>query len=413
MQPRLVMGLGGTVDYEIDWDPAVLEGLVERYGITPDELDDSVPVVDERSLVRSVLGFVAAGRGGERFVSDSAVLERFSARFPRRVTLGGTPVRAAMAMLALGVRSTVHLVSVDDHVRRLLPAEIGYVCSAERDTTDPHLIVQFAAGARVRVGEVTLVASHPNRLIYANDPPNRELVLSEELGPLLADADVFVVSGFNVIQEPEVLSDRLRRVRELTRVVPSHGVVLYEDSGFHRPELTAEVRDRLADAVDVWSMNEEELQAYLARPVDLLDVADLAAALAEVHRIVPAATLVVHTRFHSVARGPQAARWAEALRGGITMATTRYRCGDDFTAADYAATAGLPPHPDGARVARSLPSASEVPVVCVPAFLLDVDRPTTIGLGDTFVGGFVAALASEVGHGRGATTVEAPVTSPG
>ena len=28
-----------------------------------------------------------------------------------------------------------------------------------------------------------------------------------------------------------------------------------------------------------------------------------------------------------------------------------------------------------------------------PAYALDVPRPTTIGLGDTFVGGFLAALA--------------------
>jgi ADP-dependent phosphofructokinase/glucokinase len=32
-------------------------------------------------------------------------------------------------------------------------------------------------------------------------------------------------------------------------------------------------------------------------------------------------------------------------------------------------------------------------VRCVPGFALDVTHPTTAGLGDTFVGGFLAALA--------------------
>jgi ADP-dependent phosphofructokinase/glucokinase len=34
-------------------------------------------------------------------------------------------------------------------------------------------------------------------------------------------------------------------------------------------------------------------------------------------------------------------------------------------------------------------------VHCVPGFALDVAHPTTVGLGDTFVGGFLASLARE------------------
>jgi ADP-dependent phosphofructokinase/glucokinase len=32
-------------------------------------------------------------------------------------------------------------------------------------------------------------------------------------------------------------------------------------------------------------------------------------------------------------------------------------------------------------------------VRCIPSFALDVENPTTVGLGDTFVGGFLAAVA--------------------
>jgi sugar/nucleoside kinase (ribokinase family) len=34
-------------------------------------------------------------------------------------------------------------------------------------------------------------------------------------------------------------------------------------------------------------------------------------------------------------------------------------------------------------------------VRCVPGFALDVAHPTTVGLGDTFAGGFLAALAGK------------------
>jgi ADP-dependent phosphofructokinase/glucokinase len=36
-------------------------------------------------------------------------------------------------------------------------------------------------------------------------------------------------------------------------------------------------------------------------------------------------------------------------------------------------------------------------VECVPGYALDVVNPTTVGLGDTFVGGFLAELALK-GH---------------
>ncbi len=195
-----VLGLGGTVDYEIAWDSAVIEDLVDDYAIRADELDARIPVVDERSLVVTLLAFLRDGVGGERFVASSDIVEVFAARFDTRITLGGTCVRAAIAMRSLGLTSLVHLVSIDDHVRALLPEGVEYVSSASADSTDPHLIVQFAAGAAVRRGELELVAPHPNRIIYTNDAPNRELVLSDDLGTALGDASG--VPGLGLQHDP-------------------------------------------------------------------------------------------------------------------------------------------------------------------------------------------------------------------
>lgn len=386
---KLVLGLGGTVDYEIVWDSRVLESMVAEFGVRAAELDARRPIESERDLLVTLLAFVRDGVGGERFVASSDLIEAFAARFRKAVTLGGTCVRAAIAMRALGIDSTVHLVSIDDTVRRLLPAGVEYISSAREDTLDPHLIVQFGAGARVSAGDLDIVAPHPNRIIYANDPPNRELVLSDELGATLRDADVFMFAGFNVIQNPGVLEQRLQSLRRHMHHLPPHAIAFYEDAGYHLPELSLRVRDTLLDVIDVYSLNEDEMQAYLGRTVDLLDAEDLRRALDELHELIPARVLVVHTKFFSLARGAEAERYRAALRGGILMASTRYRCGDGFTADDYAHTATLPEHPGGVRIAREL----EGWAVCVPAFVLDVPNPTTIGLGDTFVGGFIAALA--------------------
>ncbi|WP_019137686.1 ADP-dependent glucokinase/phosphofructokinase [Cellulomonas massiliensis] len=397
MSTRFVLGMGGTVDYEIRWDPAVLEALAAEHGVGPEDLDLHAPVESVRDLVRSVLAFVRDGVGGERYVASSALVETVAARFDKAVTLGGTCVRAAIAMDALGVPSTVHLVSIDDTVRRLLPASVDVVSSAEHDSLDPHLIVQYPAGTRVRLrgaeGETELVAPHPNRIIYANDPPHRELRLAADLPEALGGADVFLVSSFNVIQDPRTLDERLEQLHAAMRSLPPGALVVFEDAGYHVPELSLRVRDEMARSVDVYSLNEDELQAYLRRPVDLADPRDVAQAVGELRTLVPAPTLVVHTKYWALAVGERAESFRASLVGGITTASTRYRLGDGFTAADEAATRSLAPSATGTTVVRGLAELLPDAVVEPALDLTRVAAPTTIGLGDAFVGGFLAALA--------------------
>lgn len=393
MAENLVLGLGGTVDYEIAWDSSVIEGLVEEYDIHASELTTSIPLDSERDLVVVLLGFLRDGVGGERFVASSDIVERFAARFDKRITLGGTPVRAAMAMEVLGVRSTVHLVSIDDNVRRLLPPGCTYICSAVEDTTDPHLIVQFPQGARIRSGDVDLCSPYPNRVIITNDPPNRELVLSDQLSEVLSTAGVFLISGFNVIQDPAVLAARLDSLREHMTHLPARALVFYEDAGYHIPGLSHQVRDALVGSVDVYSLNEDEMQAYLGRTLDLLDPDEMARALDELAVLIPAPTLVVHTKHWSLALGDGAPGYASALTGGITMASARCCYGDNFTEEQYASVASFPMNAGGAEFARAIEPTMGGGVRCLPAFVIDVASPTMIGLGDTFVGGFIAALA--------------------
>jgi hypothetical protein len=391
----IVLGLGGTVDFEVRWDAEVLQRLVDEYGIRRDELDASAPIVDERALVIVILAFLATGSSGERFVESSATIERFAERFETAVTLGGTGVRAGIALNSLGIPSVQHLVSIDDNVRRLLPDSTRYISSATRDTLDPHLIVQYPAGTRVRVGDAELVAPRANRLIFANDPPNREMLLSSELPMTLETADVFLVSGFNTMTDEALLRDRLDTLSMALEHLPADALVFYEDAGFYHRDFAHIARKRLLPRIDVYSMNEDELQEYVGRTVDLLDPADVARALDAAHAVIPAPALVVHTSGWAIAVGPEATRYRSALESAVRMAATRYRLGDGHTAADFAATAGLPRHPGGAAVVAHV--ERELSAAGVPAYVADTDTPTTIGLGDTFVGGFLAApfLAAE------------------
>ncbi|WP_211239539.1 ADP-dependent glucokinase/phosphofructokinase [Jiangella gansuensis] len=394
MNERVVLGLGGTVDYEIAWDGPTIERLVLEHDIRAGELSTSVPIDSERSLLITLLAFVRDGVGGERFVASSDIVTALADRFDTRVTLGGTCVRAALAMATIGVGSTVHLVSIDDHVRRLLPPDISYLCSAAKDSLDPHLIVQFPAGARVRANGLDLCAPHSNRLIYVHDPPNRDLRLHSGLGDALARADAFLISGLNSIQDPAVLTERLRELRGFAGRLPAGALTFYEDAGYHVPEIAAAARDGVLGLVDVYSMNEDELQERIGRTVDLLDPAQVVRAAKELSAAVPAPVVVVHTKYWSIALGPDAGRFEDALRGGIALASARYLAGDDLTAADYRAVAHRPPHPGGAAVVEAVHAAFGASARGVPAYVLDTAHPTNIGLGDTFVGGFLAALTT-------------------
>ncbi|WP_226532177.1 ADP-dependent glucokinase/phosphofructokinase [Microbacterium paraoxydans] len=389
---KLVLGLGGTVDYELRWDSAVFDRLARVHGVRRHELTAANAIVDERSLLVAILALVAAGTGAERFVASSDVIEAFSAHFDYDVTLGGTGVRAGLVLDSLGIPSLQHLVSIDDNVRRLLPPGVSYVCSAPGDTLDPHLIVQYPVGARVRLIDAEILAPSANRLIFANDPPNRDMHLAAELGEELATASVFLVSGFNTMQDRVLLERRLDELVHAMESLPDDALVFYEDAGFYTRAFSETVRARLLPRIDVYSMNEDELQEYLGRTVDLLDPAAVIRALDEIRAVIPVPALVLHSRYWAMAVGPAAERHRAALESAVRAAATRYRLGDGFTAAQAEETSALARHERGAALVAAVEHA-RAEVVGVPAFALDVEHPTTIGLGDTFVGGFLAVHA--------------------
>ncbi len=391
MSESLVLGLGDNVDYEIEWDGRVLSELAEEYGIREEELDVLKPVEDERSLVVSILSFLKSGTGGERFVQSPEVIERFAKRFKNKITLGGTPIRAAIALAKLGYTAALHFVTMNEHVRRLMPPGCPFVCSCDGENAYPHLIVQFSEGACMETSLFSIRAARPNRIIYDNDPENVEMKLSEDFSKFCPDARVFLISGFNAMQSALLLETRIESLLRIMRKLPDDAVVYYEDGGFFDDQLRAVVRHGLEEKIDIHGMNEDELQGYLGRKVDLLDEAQVSSALGDILGLIGTRSVVVHTRYWAAACGRNAASLQPALAGGIALATTRFRFGDDFTLEDYRNTSRLSDEAEGAafsaRLREMMPDA-----MCVPSKKVEEKRVTTIGLGDAFVGGFLAAL---------------------
>ena len=78
--------------------------------------------------------------------------------------------------------------------------------------------------------------------------------------------------------------------------------------------------------------------------------------------------------------------------GGVTMATTRFRHGDDWTVENYQEIGSLPPGAAGARFAAAIAALLRDRVCCIPVAQVEQANATTIGLGDAFVGGFLPEL---------------------
>lgn len=392
MSERIALGFCNNVDYEIVWNAEVLDNLVNRYRIRADEPDAQVTIHTERDLLISILGFMQTGQGGERFVSGSNILERFASRFDKKVTLGGTSVRAAIAMRKLGYRSALHLITQNDHVRRLIPQDSPYVCSNERDSIFPHLIVQFDAGDRVKASDIDIGAGRPNRLIYHCNADRLAMRIAPEFADFCLEAKVILVAGFNAMQSKALLLQRLSEVMQLLERLPRDASVYLEDGGYHNPSFRKLIYGSLGSRIDVYSMNEDELQSHLKREIALDDATQVRQALNDLHDVIPAATLVLHTRHWAIAHGKGASRYADALRAGVTMATARFRYGDDFTRTDYDDIANRAPNAAGAEFTRWFNASSRDSAVCVPVADVEQAKATTIGLGDAFVGGFLPAL---------------------
>ena len=109
-------------------------------------------------------------------------------------------------------------------------------------------------------------------------------------------------------------------------------------------------------------------------------------------RLVPVPVTVLHTRCYALVVADDPGSWLPVLEGGVVMSGTRYLRGDGMTARDLRDLAATGRRSAiGTTVVDAL-SAPGSGVRGVPAFDLDVASPTTIGLGDSFIGGMVAAL---------------------
>jgi hypothetical protein len=392
MDKKIAVGLGNNIDYEIQWNKRVVEEQIRVLGIRDKEISCISRIKNLKDLVISILFHMRNDTGGEFYCEKIEDLLAFADLFQIKVTLGGTSVRAAVAMDKLGIPSFAHLVTNNRDVQRLLPESCSWICSNEQESCYPHLIIQYPKECAIEANDIRISTSRPNRLIYVHDPDNENMLLDPRLSCRLANTDILLLSGFNSIHDRSLLKKRLIELRSVMDLLPGRARVFYEDACFHYKGFDELVREYLEDRIQIYSMNEDELQNYSGCRISLLDPQSVYGAIRIFGESIRVPHVVVHSRFWAILYGNNPKEFLSALEGGITMATTRFRCGDQFDKEDYWETGQLEPEKAGMDFAEEFNRQFGEKAVCVPSFEVKKKDVTTIGLGDAFVGGFLPAL---------------------
>lgn len=392
MTPSIVLGLGGCLDSEVALDPSRLQALVDDHALSLAEIRQPTTLRTERDLLISVLDFLRDGVGGERYVSTVDAVLDFESHFEHATTLGGTNVRAGRTLAQLGHPNLLHVPGRDDTFESLLVE--GSTVPARTPPAEyvPHLIVQYPEGLRLQLSDGALEAAHANRVILVHDPVSELTPLHDTLPEWLQPGGVVVLSGLNSIRDERILEDRLVTLRGILDDAPSGLRVLYEDADYHVPSFRRRVWSEIARRASVVGMNEDELASFTGRPVDVTDAEQIAAALEMVLGHLPGGVVMVHSKYWALAAGAYAHELDGALENGTLAAGGRFLDGDDAQASSLETVRARPRSLHGEAVAATLPALLAAPVTVVPARELRTSTPTTIGLGDTFLGGFIAGL---------------------
>ncbi|MCD8364376.1 MAG: hypothetical protein LUC83_00885 [Clostridiales bacterium] len=398
MGEKIAMGFHTCVDYELMWDTEAVEKLIREFDIHNEELSVSIKLDSERSVLIACLAYFRDGIGTEMVPENPRICNDFANHFAYKVTIGGTAARAAIAISALGYTSALQMCCYNEHIRRLLPGQIQSFSSVGKDHTDvyPHVVLQCRQGVHVQANDIDFVTPRENRVMISRDLDSLQMKVSLDFAPELCDAEVFLLSCFSEVLDEEILTDRMEKTRQLLSHLPPQALVVMEDGHYVRKGFRQFVHRELQPVLDVLSMNEDEMQSYIGKRIDILNPEEVLSALKYVQEGTGVPTIIVHSSRWALAYGEQCGIMQRALTGGITMSATRFRCGDDLNAQEYAATEQMKDSEEGQIFCAALKERVGDSVVCLPCKDLSfVENPTVVGLGDSFAGGLLPGLLVE------------------
>lgn len=425
---QLAVGFTNSVDRIVTLDGNHLASLAASLAVTAPLAAAANPdhAATPAEFVRSLMHFIRTGRGGEVWLDHPDLGAWIATTFQGRAQVGGTGVRAANTLAALGFSTLLHVTSlgpeqaslIDNSGRVLIPTADGLATpNAAIRPDDPireHFIFEFQAGLTVPLPSGPVVAPEANRVIVSLHPGNLDHPIDEHYVAAVANPESRIrwtlVSGFSQVVGVTMARARVSETMSAIarwRQKPNPPRVHLELGAMPDPETFAVVRDHLIPAVDSLGLNEDELTATLS--VAGLPPPDghkaMIAALDRLQLDLGIPRLGLHTR-HCCVTITQSDPFTEqnALLYASAVACSFARRAEFPTPADLQQTLEqCAVSPTGRALAASLADHGVPPVEprvgrlgdrwLVAAPTLAIAHPaSTIGLGDSFTGALLAML---------------------
>ena len=411
---KVVLGYTSDLDVVMAWDSAAFDEILSTF-LKEEPCVRKGDVIDSMEAFARIVSYhMIHGLGGEIDITNLEVCEYLESRFRTEYALGGTCAQGAAALNAVGFPVLAHITDRSTEVCQLMSGPgldtvtdkgvAPMMQSASQQPPVRHMILQYPKGAQVTAGGATYEAPVSNRLILDYDSIHKTMPVDK---PFLDYCEtrakemlVYCVSGFNGIIDERIMSARIDAMGahywKVKRANPSCMIYL-EGACYLNPELKNLVFDRLSGVVDIYGMNEEELVEHTNRFGIHTDKEDLASVLSGLKSLLekyPARGIVLHTKDYAMYYGEELAG-ADVEKGltlGNLMAGTRARTGRYGSYEDCGESMQLALSPEGIRFAEELEHKKpEAYVRIVPSRYMEHPK-YTIGLGDTFMAGFLTSF---------------------
>jgi ADP-dependent phosphofructokinase/glucokinase len=412
----VIMGYTSDLDVIIEWNSQTFKDIVSAFLKEEPALKPGDTIDSMESFARIVCYYMINGLGGEIDITNIEVCKFLESRFNTAFALGGTCAQGAAALNAVGFPVLVHITDRSREVCVQMSGqgldtvtERGRVPIMESVTNAPpvrHMILQYPKGEKVDVNGTVYETPVSNRLIMDYDTVHKIMPIDKcFLDYCEANAKrmlVYSVSGFNGIIDRGIMEKRIDEVSAHYKKVKEQNpdcVIFLEGAHYLNAELKNLVLGRLSRYIDIYSMNEEELVEHTAKHGMITDKDSLSSILGGLEFMLeryPVKGMVLHTKDYSMYFGDELRRadFEKGLTLGNLMSATRARTGKYGTYSDCGESLSLPLSPSGIAFAERLKSLRTGKYVClVPSRYMEHPK-YTIGLGDTFMAGFLTSFVN-------------------
>ncbi|MDC7287252.1 hypothetical protein NXH76_05525 [Blautia schinkii] len=400
MGEKIAMGFHATVDYELEWDAEKFINLVSDHQIKANELNADIQPDSERNMLRIALVHMKEGSGAEFTPETNELCVNFAKHFVYRQTLGGTALRAALAIGRLGYGTELSICCFNRLVRQGIPFNVHYFSNIGqgREEIYPHVVLTYPSGARIKANDIDFVTPRENRILFSNDEEAKAMAVSQEFLPRMRDAKVFLLGCFSEVLDFHVLKQRMAETRELLNKRNPDTLLVMEDGCYIQKSFRNYVHKELMKCKpDILSMNEDELQEYVGKRFDILDADLVLDALEQCQTRIGVPLLVVHSSKWALAYGTDAGKVKQALETGICVSSMHFCYGNACDREELRRVSAMDVKREGEAFCKKIKELAGTRVCAVlTKDLSGVRNPTVVGLGDCFAAGLVLGLTELV-----------------